>query len=306
MPQEYRWGAQGEPIVSGWGAAPELRAPEIGSLVTGILRNRLGQQELQQQTVADAIKNIQQQRADEAFVQAAQYNKLLPPGDYSGLSAKGAGTLAELIQQQTPDTVLDALNRAKAGWYNRGARGGGGLDQPQPQTYTDPQGVTWRVGAGGRWVPMPKYAQQTGVPDSAYLDPDQTEFGDYTKQTGFVPGPGDYVRVGGIKGDVLPSEQFKVKARRLQGQQQGGTDTTDQTNDAGVTPTPIPYGQSIPNDQEPLPTIGGQGAPATQQTTMPQQRFGSEADARAAGYRANDTVLIFDPDSKQYRAAVLH
>ncbi len=45
-------------VMTGWGGPPQLHAPEIGSLVAGILHNRLGQQALQQKNIAEAIKII--------------------------------------------------------------------------------------------------------------------------------------------------------------------------------------------------------------------------------------------------------
>jgi hypothetical protein len=46
--------------------------------------------------------------------------------------------------------------------------------------------------------------------------------------------------------------------------------------------------------------------PQQQSQQMPQTRFDSENDARAAGHKSGDQVMIFDPASKRYRPAVLN
>ena len=51
-----------ENITTGWAPPPQFHAPEIGSLVGAILRDRLGRQELTQKSIADAIKQYQEQR----------------------------------------------------------------------------------------------------------------------------------------------------------------------------------------------------------------------------------------------------
>jgi hypothetical protein len=74
-------------IASGWGAAPQLHAPAIGGLVGEILQNRRWQQANTQKSIADAIKEFQEQQSSKVLLQAAQ-NACMPQGDYSGMDAK--------------------------------------------------------------------------------------------------------------------------------------------------------------------------------------------------------------------------
>ncbi len=107
-------GTDALPIVAGWGGPPQLHAPEIGGLVGSILRNKLGQQELQQKNIADAIKEYQSQKSDAAYIQAAQNAGVLPQGDYSGMSAKEASDLAQRIQashQTSQEKYVDELTK---------------------------------------------------------------------------------------------------------------------------------------------------------------------------------------------------
>lgn len=117
-------------IAQGWGGPPQLHAPDISGLVHSILQNRLAQQEFQQKTIADAIKQGQDERSRQAFLQAAQNAGVLPQGDYSGMDTKSAAALAQLIQAQTPDTAADALKKAQAAYYlGQGRQPRGGINQ---------------------------------------------------------------------------------------------------------------------------------------------------------------------------------
>jgi hypothetical protein len=110
------------PISAGWGPEPNLSAPPIGGTLAAILENRRRQQEDTQKTLSDAIKAYQGRQSDAAYAQALQNAGLTSGQDISGLNSTQATGLAQLIQDQTPDTDLDKLHQAMANYYNTGGR----------------------------------------------------------------------------------------------------------------------------------------------------------------------------------------
>jgi hypothetical protein len=107
-----------KPLVAGWGPPQQLHAPDIGSTLGAILRNRIAQQQQTQDALTAAIKAQQDRNSSAAYIQAAQNAGVLPQGDYSGMSEKAASDLAQRIQDQTPDTDEDALHKAQAAQAN--------------------------------------------------------------------------------------------------------------------------------------------------------------------------------------------
>lgn len=112
-------------ISSGWPAPQSLSAPNIGDTLGAILRNRIAQQQQTQEAISAAIKSQQSRSQDAAFAQALQNAGLTQGQDISGLSGAQATRLAQLIQEQTPDTDVDALHQAMTRYYNAGADAGG-------------------------------------------------------------------------------------------------------------------------------------------------------------------------------------
>lgn len=145
-------------IAEGWGGPPQLSAPNIGNLVGEILRNKLLRDKMMQENIADTIKNIQQQRESAAYTEALQKAGLLPEGDYGGLGIKGGESLADMIQRQKAEQALETHRSAMEARIGRGrggggGGGGGGEGSAEPQTVWK-DGIEWRPGPGGRWIPM--------------------------------------------------------------------------------------------------------------------------------------------------------
>jgi hypothetical protein len=129
-------------------------------MVRAILQNRQFQQAQTQESIANTIKQLQGQRSDAAYIQAAQNAGVLPQGDYSGMTAAQASNLAQRIQDMTPDTDVDNLHKAMAAYYNAGAQAGGrgsyrGSGRPGSMvTVTDDNGDPV-LGADGNPVQVP-------------------------------------------------------------------------------------------------------------------------------------------------------
>lgn len=154
------------PMIAGWGGPPQYHAPEIGGLVSGILRNRLEQQKFQQDNIADAIKQYQQQRQEQAYTEALQKAGLLPEGDYGGIGLKGGASLADLLRRQKAEQALEEHRAGMLGLAQQrlGRGGGGGGEAPdEPETYTDDKGREWRRTRTG-WTLIPKYGQSSITP----------------------------------------------------------------------------------------------------------------------------------------------
>jgi hypothetical protein len=94
-------GTDALPITAGWGGPPQLHAAPIGDLVSSILRDRLLREESTKKSIANAIKQFQEQRASKAYLQMAQKARLLPAdADLSGFGPygmKAGDALARLI-----------------------------------------------------------------------------------------------------------------------------------------------------------------------------------------------------------------
>jgi hypothetical protein len=118
------------------------------------------QQQQTQEALTAAIKAQQDRNSSAAYIQAAQNAGVLPQGDYSGMSEKAASDLAQRIQDQTPDTDVDALHQAMARYYNAGADLGGrgsyrgGARGGSMVTVTDENGDPV-LGADGNPVQVP-------------------------------------------------------------------------------------------------------------------------------------------------------
>jgi hypothetical protein len=102
-------------------------------MVEGILRNRLGEQQLQFQQSQDLAKAIQAQRQDAAFGEQASNAGLLPGVDTSNMSAAQIALLAQRIQQQGSEASLNEYRQklgeaatTRADRPSGGGRGGGG------------------------------------------------------------------------------------------------------------------------------------------------------------------------------------
>jgi hypothetical protein len=149
-----------KPLTAGWGPPQQLHAPDIGSTLAAILNNRRLQQQQTQEALTAAIKAQQDRNSSAAYIQAAQNAGVLPQGDYSGMSEKAASDLAQRIQDQTPDTDVDALHQAMARYYNAGADLGGrgsyrgGARGGSMVTVTDENGDPV-LGADGNPVQVP-------------------------------------------------------------------------------------------------------------------------------------------------------
>jgi hypothetical protein len=142
------------PIVEGWGPPPQLHAPEIGSLVGAILRNRLGQQELTQKSIGDTIKQLQQQRESAAYTYALQKAGLLPEGDYGGLGIKGGESLADMIQRQQAEKAMEAHRASLLEIaQQRVGQGGGGRGRVvRPSCAAGRVGHSFAAAFASRWA----------------------------------------------------------------------------------------------------------------------------------------------------------
>jgi hypothetical protein len=130
-------GVDALPITAGWGGPPQLSAPSIGGLVGEILRDRLAREKMTQENIAEAIKNIREERQSNAYIEAAKAAGLIPQ-DYAAGGAGGAkyGTaLAKMIQDKKEADALAAwrgrlgAGRGRGGGVSRGV--GGGTEVPE-------------------------------------------------------------------------------------------------------------------------------------------------------------------------------
>jgi hypothetical protein len=167
------------PITAGWGGPPQLSAPSIGGLVGDILRDRLAREKMTQENIAEAIKNIREERQSNAYLDQMKAAGLIPE-DYAagGLGgAKLGTTLAAAIRQQKEDALRAQYHAARLSGRGRGGGGGGGAggggaagggegDETLdiPETYTDEQGREWRRTTTGGWTLIPKYGQPSITP----------------------------------------------------------------------------------------------------------------------------------------------
>jgi hypothetical protein len=160
-------------IMAGWGGPPQLHAAPIGDLASSILHNRLLREESAKKTIADAIKQFQEQRQSQAYTDALQKAGLLPEGDYGGLGIKGGESLADMIMRQKVETEKEAYMKpyyqaltARAG---RGSDGDSGsrLDENGVEREV---GETW-IGTDGKERIMtfnrgPKLTQMWAQPNT--------------------------------------------------------------------------------------------------------------------------------------------
>ena len=122
------WLQNTENIGTGWKAPGDFQAPNIGTLVGEILRNKLLRDKMTQENIADTIKNVQAQRQSQAYLEAAQQAGILPEGDLGPLGVKGASLLAqEILRKKEADARaahLAALTAHVGGGRGRGGGGG--------------------------------------------------------------------------------------------------------------------------------------------------------------------------------------
>jgi hypothetical protein len=141
---------------------PKLDAPSIGPLVASILANRLARDKMTQESIADTIKNVRDERQSGEYLDAMKAAGLIPQDyDAGGLGGAKLGTgLAQMIQHQQEFQAREEHRRAmeaRIGGRGRGGSGGGGgggSGSGYPETTWDDQGREWRPGPGGRWIPV--------------------------------------------------------------------------------------------------------------------------------------------------------
>jgi hypothetical protein len=158
-------GTDALPIVAGWGGPPQLNAPNIGELVKSILANKLARDKMGQENIADAIKNIREERQSNAYIDQLRAAGLLPEGDIGGAyGAKNATTLAKMIQDKREADAL-AGYREKLGTAatTRADAAADYASIDEPETYTDEKGREWRKTRSG-WTLIPKYGQASITP----------------------------------------------------------------------------------------------------------------------------------------------
>jgi hypothetical protein len=309
--------------------------------VGDILNNRLAQQKFQQEQFSDLAKTIQAQRQNEAFGEQASNAGLLPGVDTSNMNVQQTAALAKLISEQGSEASLNAQRQAMAKWIGAdkplaGGRGGGASssggntvdiydDQGNYVTSAPSGSVLARqylaktypsLNPGMTASQAAGQAKALGIPEADFFDSSrhygyQTVPGGVDQQGNAVPlplspdqDPSEATHVG-IKPSTAtnPNAPPIIIPRSVFSGIRQGLGANDSSGN--VTPSPGVRPADVQQAQQALQPGSSAPPPATQ-TQMPQQRFGSEADARGAGYGAGDTVMLFDPDSKQYRPAVLH
>lgn len=152
-------GVDADPISKGWGPAPQLQAPNISGLVSAILENRLTRDKMTQGNIADTIKQLQEQRQSQAYLEAAQQAGLLEGVDTEKLGAlgiRGASDLAEQIRKKQDADSLEAYRgdklaaRISSSGGGRGGGGGGGdAGGGELNIKYDPYGNPYVVGPRG-------------------------------------------------------------------------------------------------------------------------------------------------------------
>jgi hypothetical protein len=266
-----------------WGPPPKLDAAPIGAVLAALLHDKQVQQEQTRRAISDTIKNIQQQRASGAYLDAARQAGVLPEGALEGVDSPYAGVmggkLADQIREQADSTSRrsyeDAIRQRILDKTAAGDPGSLGGHEP---------GDSWQD-ANGRWW----YQTKTG-PHMLATPMQETAQRPVSEKDTYQ-----------IEAEKLKEIENLQPWRKLQEQQDM---TANRPN--------VPFARQAEEDQlrrdiedirrrRSQPQASGGGG----QTTMPEQRFGSEQDARAAGHQAGEKVLIFDPATKQYRPAVL-
>jgi hypothetical protein len=169
-------GTDALPITAGWGGPPQLNAPSIGGLVGEILRDRLAREKMTQENIAEAIKNLREERQSNAYIDAAKAAGLIPQ-DYAAGGAGGAkyGTaLAKMIQEKKEAEELarwrDRLRTGRGGGGGGaggagGASGAGDATETAGLTKTDPTtGLVYVPAAKGGWKLGPQWMQPQIAP----------------------------------------------------------------------------------------------------------------------------------------------
>jgi hypothetical protein len=298
-------------ISTGWGRPPDFSAPSIGSLVSGILENRYRNQKLQQESIADAIKQYQSQRESSAYIEAAQKAGLLPEGDYGGLGLKGGSDIARLIAHQNEAAAREAYMKPyyqalteRAGRPDAG-RGGG-----TPRY--DYHGVLLTGAEYQRKLDQDAVAHDIGKLSAQEAEA-QGKIAGYQAKYGIDP---ENSASGGLKGNPTPADvadylHWNQEAARIRKQKEnykwfrgtvqppGGAQTDEEDDGSitlpqggatpppsisqkdvnqvqqapGITPSPIPYDQSIPTGtprpNAPPPADSAAGHTSTYGTPAP-------------------------------------
>jgi hypothetical protein len=272
-------------ISTGWPGPQQLSAPNIGTTLAAILENKRRQQEDTQKALSDAIKNIQTQRQTSAYTEALRNAGLTSGQDISGLSQQQATGLAQLIQEQTPDTDVDALHQAAAardnaladaiknGTYGRGASTGVDFSEhPIGDTWIDPgTGITmYQTRTGPRPFASPLQPSTTRTQNQNQLLSEQnkllTQQGMLSQQSA-----AEQQQNMSAKKPNVPFSQadlYNRNAQRLQelqrqltmpqADQPNSGDTQDQTAQPSTTATPPPTGGPYSGPKAPpIGTVDG-------------------------------------------------
>jgi hypothetical protein len=144
-----------KPMVEGWGRPPDLSAPNIGTLVGEILRNKLARDKMTGESISGAIKNVMASRQSDAYLDAARAAGVLGEGDTSELGgiygAKYGQTLADQIKDMNAEKSSAAYKDALAKHLTSGS---GAADDEYPQTQYDEYGNLLYHNKSG-WHRMP-------------------------------------------------------------------------------------------------------------------------------------------------------
>ena len=260
-----------ENIQTGWPGPQKFDAPSIGSLVSGILENRYRNQKLQQDTIANAIKEFQQQRESSAYIEAAQKAGLLPEGDYGGLGLKGGSDIARLIAHQNEASAREAYMKPyyealteRAGRPSGGGRGGGGVPRydyhgvlltgAEYQKRLDQDRATQNYGAlsaqeAEAQARGAQYEKKYGVDTDAGGLKAPGFFADQPTKDQFARDQAEYFKSVQDATRIRKQRENYEKWYRGMIQQPGGAQPGAQTDDEedGITTSPQTSGTSLPD-----------------------------------------------------------
>jgi|ERR1041385_7834665 hypothetical protein len=150
----------GEGALTGWGPPPQLHGGNVEGIASALLAARIKQQQLVQDSLQQAMKDYQSNRAGNAILQQAGAMGLPEAGALQGTGmegAKGYESLAALMEQAKLRQMQEKLYgahgdyfRAMTDWVNSGGKNVSKYGTQSTVSITDKDGNVVNVPAGSR------------------------------------------------------------------------------------------------------------------------------------------------------------
>jgi hypothetical protein len=299
-------GVDAKNIASGWPDPPQLSAPNIGELVKSILQNKLARDKMTQENIADTIKNVRQERQSNQYIKAAKEWGLIPQ-DYEAGGVGGAtlgSNLAKLIQEQNQQGYMGDYYRAHSGLFGAQAE-----KERTIADYIKKYGTT--PSSRGAGVDYSEHALgEVWIDEDSGLRMIQTTHGPKLAPVGVQP---QTARTTAPNANMANQSTYDALQRQMFQLQNESAYEREANIKARKANVPFSRSDEMTQIQKQMDALNKPAATQDQdqtsgagQTKMPSQKFGTEQDARNAGYQAGDTIQLFDPGTKTYRPYLLH